>query len=265
MYRRLGFIGGGMMATAIIKSLLRREYPGEKLLVSDPDPKRMAELGALGVKTYPGNQEMIAEAEGVLLAVKPQVVEEVFGNLRYHKEIPLISIVAGFSTGRLERLLPDGTRVIRAMPNTPALIQQGVTALARGKHAGDEDLKWGEEIMGALGRVVVVPERLMDAVTALSGSGPGFVYKFIEALIDAGVLVGLPRPLARELAVQTVIGSAKMVAEYNEHPGALRDMVTSPGGTTITGLAELESGGFSGLVMKAVKAAAEKSEELGKK
>lgn len=250
------------MGAAIIKSLLSRGYSPEMILVSDPDERRLSELKELGVRIFTDNQEMVSKAECILLAVKPQAVDEVFKGLELPAKTLLLSIVAGVSTKRLEEYFPGG-RVIRAMPNTPGLIRQGITAISPGAHTGEEELRWAKEILESLGEVVIVPEKLMDAVTALSGSGPGFVYTFIEALIDAGVWVGLPRQLAGELAVRTVIGSAEMVAHSHQHPGVLRDMVTSPGGTTINGLARLEEGGFRGLVMKAVLAAAERSRDLG--
>lgn len=263
----LGVIGGGLMATALIKGLLKRGYPAAQIYVSDPDPERRRILGELGVKTYRANQEMLAalppgESGGVVLAVKPQVVPEALAGLNF-PALPLLSIVAGYTIARLEELLPAGTKVLRAMPNTPALIGEGITALALGAKSGAPEEAWAEKILQGLGRVVVVPEKLMDAVTGLSGSGPGYVYLFIEALIDGGVLAGLPRPLARELAVATVLGSVRMVAETKEHPAVLREMVTSPGGTTITGLAQLEQAGFAGQVMAAVLAATERAKALG--
>ena len=263
----LGLIGGGLMATAIIKGLLKQGYPAEGLLVSDPDLSRREFLEALGVSTFQDNQEMLAtlekkEAEGIILAIKPQVVKEALTGLDF-PNLPLLSIVAGYSVSALESLLPAGTRVLRAMPNTPALIGEGITAVTAGTRSNEQELTWAEKILSSLGKVVVVPEGLMNAVTGLSGSGPGFVYFFIEALIDGGVLAGLPRPLARELALQTVVGSARMVAELQEHPAQLKDMVTSPGGTTITGLVELEAAGVYGVLMKAVLSAADKSEKLG--
>jgi len=262
--RCLGFIGGGMMATTIIKSLINRGYANakEKIFVSDPDAQRRKDLRELGVQVFADNQEVVDRAEGVVLAVKPQVVSGMFSVLKYPSGVPILSIVAGFSLARLEEFLPKA-RIIRAMPNTPALIQAGITALSPSASALEEDLSWGRSIVETLGEVVVVPEEMMNAVTALSGSGPGYVYKFIESLIDAGVYLGLPRTLARALTLQTVIGSARMVAETGEHPGVLKDMVTSPGGTTITGLVELETGALAGLICKAVSAAAKKTEELG--
>ncbi|WP_231133208.1 pyrroline-5-carboxylate reductase [Capillibacterium thermochitinicola] len=263
----LGLIGGGLMGTAIIKGLLKQGYPANAICVADPDPARRQLLAELGVATFADNRAMLAalnkqEADGVILAVKPQVVPEALAGLDLGG-LPLLSIVAGYKVAALEALLPAGTKVLRAMPNTPALIGAGITALALGAQSGSAEQDWAEKVLRSLGQVVLVPESLMDAVTGLSGSGPGYVYLFIEALIDGGVLAGLPRALARELAVATVLGSARMVAETNEHPAVLRDMVTSPGGTTIAGLHTLEEAGFSGQVMRAVLAATDRAKALG--
>jgi len=255
------------MATALIKGLLKKGYPAAQIYVSDPDPDRRRVLADLGVKTFGVNQRMLealtpGEDGGVVLAVKPQVVPEALSGLNF-PALPLLSIVAGYTIAGLEELLPAGTRVLRAMPNTPALIGEGITALTLGSKSGAPEQAWAEKILQGLGRVVVVSENLMDAVTGLSGSGPGYVYLFIEALIDGGVLAGLPRTLARELAVATVLGSARMVVETKEHPAVLREMVTSPGGTTIAGLAHLEQAGFAGQVMTAVLAATNRAKALG--
>lgn len=265
----LGLIGGGLMGTALIKGLLKQGYPADTIYVAEPDPSRRQLLAELGVELFADSQGMLGaltrrKADGVILAVKPQNVPEAVAGLNL-AGLPLLSIVAGYKVAALEALLPAGTKVLRAMPNTPALIGAGITALALGAESGTAEQAWAEKILRSLGRVVLVPESLMDAVTGLSGSGPAYVYLLIEALIDGGVLAGLPRNLARELAVATVLGSARMVAETGEHPAVLRDMVTSPGGTTITGLYALEEAGFSGQVMKAVLAAAERSRVLGEK
>jgi pyrroline-5-carboxylate reductase len=176
----------------------------------------------------------------------------------------VISIAAGITIGRIEKLLTGNPRVIRVMPNTPALVLAGAAGIAAGTSAGKDDLDIAQEIFNAVGRAVVVEEKLMDAVTGLSGSGPAYVFMIIDALSDAGVKAGLPRPLALELAAQTVFGSAKMVLETKEHPAKLRDMVTSPGGTTIEGLHALEKGKLRATLMNAVEAATARSRELGK-
>ena len=267
--RTLGLIGGGLMATALIKGLLKQGYPAAQIYGSDPDPASRQRLEELGVKTFASNQTMLTalsqnEAAGVILAVKPQVVPEALSGLEY-PDLPLLSIVAGYELAALEALLPSGTKVLRAMPNTPALIGAGITALSPGSNCGAPEKAWAEQILSSLGQVVSVPEKLMNAVTGLSGSGPGYVYLFIEALIDGGVMAGLPRALARELAVATVLGSARMVAETKEHPAVLRDMVTSPGGTTMAGVFALEQAGFAGQVMQAVLAATDRAKALGER
>ncbi|HNZ39554.1 MAG TPA: pyrroline-5-carboxylate reductase, partial [Candidatus Latescibacteria bacterium] len=181
----------------------------------------------------------------------------------------VLSIMAGVPTGKLERWLSGDdeaaqpVHVVRAMPNTPALIGEGMAAISRGAHAKDADMNRAERILAAVGRVVRVDEKQLDAVTGLSGSGPGYVYTVIEALADGGVKVGLPKPLALELAAQTVLGAARMVLETEEHPAVLRDRVTSPGGTTIAGLHAMEAAGIRNALMQAVEAAARRSRELG--
>lgn len=264
----IGLIGGGLMATALIKGLLKQGQPAATISVADPDPARRQLLAELGVETFADNKRMLEvltprKADGVILAVKPQVVPEALAGLTF-SGMPLLSIVAGYTVASLEALLPAETKVLRAMPNTPALIGAGITALTLGSKSGVPEQAWAEKVLRSLGQVVLVPEHLMDAVTGLSGSGPGYVYLFTEALIDGGVLAGLPRTLARKLAVATVLGSARMVAETGEHPAVLRDMVTSPGGTTIAGVHALEEEGFSGQVMKAVLKATDRAKALGK-
>jgi len=202
----------------------------------------------------------------VVLAVKPQIMPAVLAGVKefarpWHL---VISIAAGVPLKVLEEALPE-SRIIRVMPNTPTLVGAGMAALAPGSLASREDLELALELFQSVGQAVAVEEKLMDAVTGLSGSGPAFVAVFIEALTDGGVKMGLPRTLAHTMAVQTVLGTAKLCLEEELHPGKLKDMVTSPGGTTIAGLHALESGGFRGVVMDAVSAAALRSEELGKK
>ena len=197
----LGLIGGGLMGTALIKGLLKQGYPADTIYVAEPDPSRRQLLAELGVELFADSQGMLGaltrrKADGVILAVKPQNVPEAVAGLNL-AGLPLLSIVAGYKVAALEALLPAGTKVLRAMPNTPALIGAGITALALGAESGTAEQAWAEKILRSLGRVVLVPESLMDAVTGLSGSGPAYVYLLIEALIDGGVLAGLPRTLAR--------------------------------------------------------------------
>ncbi|MGA9755451.1 MAG: pyrroline-5-carboxylate reductase [Desulfobaccales bacterium] len=263
---KLGFIGVGNMGGAIIRGLLAGGFVlRENLVYYDPDPARQAQMDELGVSTALDNAEVM-HAPVVVLAVKPQVLAPVLAGVKefarpWHL---IISIAAGVSLEVLEGAFPD-SRVIRVMPNAPTLVGAGMVALAPGRGVSPEDLALALDLFRAVGQAVVVEERLMDAVTGLSGSGPAFVAVFIEALADGGVKMGLPRALAHTMAVQTVLGTAKLCLEEDLHPGRLKDMVTSPGGTTIAGIHALESSGFRGAVMDAVTAAARRSEELGKK
>jgi pyrroline-5-carboxylate reductase len=213
------------------------------------------------------NPEAVREADVALLCVKPQVMDAVLAEIAPVADPTklVISVAAGVTIERVEKALPGGPRVVRVMPNTPALVLAGAAGIAAGKRATDADLALAQEIFGAVGTAAVVDEKLMDAVTGLSGSGPAYVFTVIEALADGGVKMGIPRPLAMALAVQTVLGSARMVIETKEHPAKLRDMVTSPGGTTIAGMHELEKGKLRAVLMNAVEAATKRSRELGGK
>ncbi len=261
---KLGFIGAGSMGGAIIRGLLAGgRVVRENLVYYDPDPARQTQMDELGVEAALDTAEVM-HAPVVILGVKPQVMPAVLAGVKefarpWHL---IISIAAGVPLKVLEAALPE-SRVIRVMPNTPTLVGAGMAALAPGSGATAEDLALGLELFGAVGQAVMVEERLMDAVTGLSGSGPAFVAVFIEALADGGVRMGLPRALALTLATQTVLGSARLCLEERLHPALLKDMVTSPGGTTIAGLHALESSGFRGTVMDAVAAAAARSQELG--
>ncbi|MGB0909759.1 MAG: pyrroline-5-carboxylate reductase, partial [Nitrospirales bacterium] len=211
------------------------------------------------------NEEAVKWATTVIIAVKPQVLPQVLKKIKkvMKKGHLVISVAAGVPILKIVACLPSNTSVIRAMPNTPAMVLQGATALAAGEDATQEQLVIATEIFEASGQVVVVEEKLMDAVTGLSGSGPAYVYVMIEALADGGVRMGLPRQVAHTLATQTVLGTAQMVLASGEHPGTLKDRVASPGGTTIAGLHELEQGGIRATLMNAVEAATRRSEELG--
>ncbi len=262
---KLGFIGAGAMGGAIIQGLLAGgRVAGENLVYYDPERTRQTQMDRLGVQAAPALAGVM-EAQVVLLAVKPQVMGQVLAGIggAAGPGHLIISIAAGVALRTLETALPQ-SRVIRVMPNTPTLVGAGMAALAPGSRATPEDLALALEIFEGVGRAVVVEERMMDAVTGLSGSGPAYVAVFLEALTDGGVKMGLPRPLALLLASQTVIGAARLCLEKEISPGMLKDLVTSPGGTTIAGLHVLEEGGFRGLVMSAVEAAARRSRELGK-
>lgn len=263
--RIIGVIGAGAMGTAIIRGLLRGGHLAEDILVCEPDPARTESLVESGLDIQPNNRSLVEKAQGVIIAVKPQVLPEVLKEIAefYHADTPLLSVAAGVSTTTLEAALPAGTAIVRAMPNTPALIGEGVTAICGGTNASMEHLSWAHELLSPLGKVVIVREALMDAVTGLSGSGPAYVYLFIEALIEAGVRAGIPRDTAKELVYHTVQGSIKMAFETKEHPTKLREQVTSPGGTTAAALAVFEQGAFRALVSNAVMAAMERSKVLG--
>lgn len=260
---KLGVIGAGNMGSALIRGLLKaRRVSREALLVHDPDPDRQRQLQAMKLAPVRDNREVM-QAPVVVLAVKPQVAGAVLAHIgpAARPGHLLISIVAGLPLARLEEALPEA-RVIRTMPNTPLMVQEGATALSPGSRATPEDLALAVELFGALGEAVVVEERLLDAVTGLSGSGPAYAALFIEALADGGVKMGLPRPLALTLAAQTVLGAARLVLSQGLHPALLKDQVASPGGTTIAGLHALEQGGFRGVVLDAVQAATWRAQEL---
>jgi pyrroline-5-carboxylate reductase len=265
--KKIAFLGGGNMAEALIKGLIAggAERP-DHILVTDVSVDRLAHLHTAYGVVQKGNVEVAREADIIILSVKPQVIERVLVEIASVVDDTklVISIAAGIIISRIEKALKDGSRVVRVMPNTPALVLAGAAALSGGKHATSTDLALAQSIFSAVGRAVIVEEKLMDAVTGLSGSGPAYVFTIIDALSDAGVKAGLPRKLALELAAQTVYGAAKMVLETKEHPSKLRDMVTSPGGTTIEGLHALEKGKLRATLMNAVEAATARSRELGK-
>ena len=265
--KTIAFIGGGNMAEALIKGLIAAgTAKPDHILVTDVSVDRLAHLHTTYGVQQRGNVEAAREADIILLCVKPQVVERVLADVSSVVDAKklVISIAAGIVIAKIEKGLKETSHVVRVMPNTPALVLAGAAALAGGKHATSDDLALAQSIFNSVGRAVIVEEKLMDAVTGLSGSGPAYVFMIIDALSDAGVKAGLPRQLALELAAQTVYGAAKMVLETKEHPGKLRDMVTSPGGTTIEGLHALEKGKLRATLMNAVEAATTRSRELGK-
>ena len=267
--KTLAFLGAGNMAEALIKGLLRAEVAApHEIICTDRRKERGDELVArYGVRFTTSNAQAAREAGLVVLSVKPQVMnhllEEISPALDESKLV--ISIAAGVPIEAIERKVGHGVRIVRTMPNTPALVGAGATALSAGRHATEADLALAKSLFDAIGKSVVVDETLLDAVTGLSGSGPAYIFLIIEALSDAGVKVGLPRYQAQELAAQTVLGSAKLLIETGEHPGRLKDQVTSPGGTAIAGLHTLEAGGLRTTLMDAVEAATRRSKELGQK
>ena len=265
--KTIAFLGAGNMAGALIKGLLHAKAcePSEIFAV-DVRADRLAQLEeAHGVRTGRDLAEATAWADVVVLATKPQVFDRVLPivGAAMKPDKLVVSIAAGVPIESIEARMPEGARVIRTMPNTPALVDAGATAIAPGTHATDEDVALARRIFDSVGLSVVLEESLLDAVTGLSGSGPAYIFLIIEALADAGVKVGLHRESAQLLAAQTVLGSAKLLIETGEHPGRLKDMVTSPGGTAIAGLHTLEAGGLRTTLINAVETATARSRELG--
>jgi pyrroline-5-carboxylate reductase len=267
--KSIAFLGAGNMAEALIKGLLRANVAEPReIICSDRREERGPELvQRYGVRFTRSNLEAVREAAVIVLSVKPQVMNKLLDEISpaLDERKLVISIAAGVPIAAIERKVGHGVRIVRTMPNTPALVGSGATALVAGEHATEEDLRQARALFDAVGKSVVVDEPLLDAVTGLSGSGPAYIFLVIEALSDAGVKVGLPRVIAQELAAQTVLGSAKLLIETGEHPGRLKDQVTSPGGTAIAGLHTLEAGGLRTTLMNAVEAATRRSQELGAK
>ncbi len=255
------------MATALAKGFIRANLvTPKKLIASDPIQSACSAFSKeTAGRTTSSNADVARFAQVLILAVKPDQTAAVLADVRDYitEKHLLISIAAGIPLAKLEAVLGTAARLVRVMPNTPALIGASASAFALGKAALPEDAELTQKLFSAVGLAFQVKESLLDAVTGLSGSGPAYVYLFIEGLSDGGVAAGLPREVATQLAAQTVLGSARMVLETGLHPGALKDMVTSPGGTTIEGLHELEKGKLRGTVISAVRAATDKSKKLG--
>ncbi len=264
---KIGFIGAGRMATALAKGFVAAGLArSENLLAADPSDDAIERfVDSTGSKICENNRQLAEAADVVFLAVKPQQMDAVCAGLGGGLDNCLVvSIAAGVRLDDLAAGLGPDVRLIRVMPNTPCLVGRGAAGYCLGKHATQGDGQLLKRLLQASGLAFEVPEKLLDAVTGLSGSGPAFVYIMIEALSDGGVRMGLPREIATALAAQTVRGAAEMVIETGQHPGQLKDNVTSPGGTTIAGIAALESGGLRATLMAAVQAATERSIELGK-
>jgi len=261
----LAIIGSGAMGQGLARGLIAADvHPPERIVVTDVDKDRLAAFSEkTGVHTA-GNIEAVSRSDTIILAVKPKVVEDVLEEIAGYvvPDQVVISIAAAVKTQQIESMLKSGVPVIRAMPNLPCIVREGATAITRGRSAQDSHVERAVAIFGAVGKVLEVPEELIDTVTGLSGSGPAYVYMFIEALTEAGATAGLTRDQARLLAAQTVLGAGKMVLETNEHPARLKDTVANPGGTTLAGLAALERAAFRAAVLDAVQAAAERAKEL---
>lgn len=263
----IGFLGAGQMAAALGKGFVTAGVVGpDHLLGYDVSTDAMQRFAAAtGGTSVSGVAELLVAARLIVLSVKPQHIPDVLTQIRdlVTSDHLVVSIAAGQSLTRISAGLPPETRLVRVMPNTPCLVGEGAIAFAMGPHCRPGDAQLVQTLLATTGLAVEVPEKLLDAVTGLSGSGPAYVYQIIEALSDGGVRMGLPRDVATRLAAQTVLGAAQMVLATGQHPGQLKDAVTSPGGTTIAGLHELERGGLRGILMDAVEAATERSRELG--
>jgi pyrroline-5-carboxylate reductase len=261
----IAILGGGKIGEALLSGLLRGEHNAADIVLSEKHPERAAYLTDTYGVAVVEVADAVTRAATLLIAVKPQDIDALLAEIAavIGPRHLVVSVAAGITTAHLERALPAGVPVVRCMPNTPALVDQAMTAVAPGAHAADEHLAVAESLLGSVGRVVRVPEQQLDAVTALSGSGPAYFFYLVEAMIDAGILLGLPRALAAELIVQTAVGSAAMLRDSGEHPVQLREAVTSPGGTTIAAIRELEVHGVRAALLAAVEAAARRSRELG--
>jgi len=267
--KRVGFLGAGNMGEAMIKGLLQAGLVSAgSIAATDVRPERLEQMSRqYGIRPAADNQALVRDSDVIILAVKPQIMGSVLGEISPAVDARklFISIAAGMATHTLRGFLGKPARLIRVMPNTPALVLEGVTAIARADGLDAGDLDTAQELFGAVGRVVVLDESHLDAVTGLSGSGPAYVAIVIEALADGGVKMGLDRATAMTLAAQTVLGSAKLILETGAHPGQIKDMVASPGGTTIAGIAALEDGSIRRTLISAVERATQRSVELGRK
>jgi len=270
--KRIGIIGAGAMGGALCRGLVHAQAAlPTRILVSDPHAEHVENLkNTLNIKVAKNNAQVALHTDIIVLAIKPftipAVMEEIRESLKRDADKPfplVICIAAGVRTAKIESYLDDPIPVVRAMPNTPAQVLKGACAYCRGTHANDDHIAQANAIFQSVGIGVEVPESQMDAVTALSGSGPAYIYLMIEALIDGGVRAGLPRDVASQLASQTVLGAAQMVIETGMHPAQLRDMVTTPAGTTIEAIAALEHSGLRAALIDAIGKAAQRSKELG--
>lgn len=263
---RVAVLGAGKIGEALLSGLLHGGRRADELLFTERSPERSAELtGTYGIR---GTDVRTAaeEADVLVVAVKPQDIDPVLTELApvASPRTLVVSLCAGLPTSLFERRLPEGVPVVRVMPNTPMLVGEAMSAISPGRHAGPEHLAVVEELLTAVGKVVRVPESQQDAVTALSGSGPAYFFFLVEAMIDAGILLGLPRAVAEKLIVQSAVGAAAMLVETGEHPVTLREAVTSPAGTTIMAIRELENHGVRAALLAAIEAARDRSVELGR-
>jgi pyrroline-5-carboxylate reductase len=260
----LAVVGAGVMGETMVSGLLRAGWQARDIVVAEPRAERAAEMAErYGVRVLP-TAEAAEAAETVLLVVKPQDMVAVLREIADHVHAGqlVVSLAAGITTAALEAELAEGVAVVRVMPNTPALVDEGMAAVAGGSHCDEHHLAQAEAMLAAVGRVLRVPERQLDAVTAISGSGPAYVFFVVESMIEAGVHLGLPRRTATDLVVQTLVGSAKLLRETHEHPTVLREQVTSPAGTTAAALRELEKHKVRAAFLAAMEAACDRSRAL---
>lgn len=259
---RVSIIGAGRMCGAIVSGLIKSGAAPQSIIASDVSAERLKQIAQeFKIKTVSDNQKAAEEGDTIILAVKPQAMADAVDKLKINGQKLIISIAAGITLEYLENKF-EGHPVIRAMPNNPALIGEGITALAYGGKVSKKDIQTAQKIFKSVGDTVEVPENMMDVVTGLSGSGPAFVYLFVEGMVEAGEALGLTRQMAEKLALQTVLGSAKTLKKSGKKAHELREMVTSPGGTTIEGLRVLESKGFKAAITEAIKAAALRAKEI---
>ena len=264
MSGNVAIIGAGVMGETLLSGLLRSGWKADELLVGEKRAERAEELrSTYGVRVL-SNSEVVEQAETVVLVVKPQDMLDVLYEISPYVTTSklIVSLAAGITTSFLEDKLSEGVPVVRVMPNTPALVDEGMAAISPGSHCDEAHLDRVEKLLAATGRVVRIPEKQQDAVTAISGSGPAYLFFVVEAMIEAGVLLGVPRDTATELVVQTMVGSALMLRETGEHPTVLRERVTSPGGTTAAAIRELEDHKVRAAFLTAIEAACNRSEEL---
>jgi pyrroline-5-carboxylate reductase len=260
----IAVLGAGKIGEVLLSGLLRAGWPVDRLLATARRPERAPELADRSGVRIVDNETAVDEADVIAVAVKPQDAETLMADLgpRVPAEKLVVSLCAGLPTSFFAKWLPVGTPVVRVMTNTPALVDEAMTAISAGTHATAEHLALAEEMFRPLGRTIRVPESQQDAVTALSGSGPAYFYYLVEAMTDAGILLGLPRQVAHDLIVQTAIGSAVMLRDSGEHPVKLREAVTSPAGTTINAIRELENHGVRAALLAALEAARDRAREL---
>jgi pyrroline-5-carboxylate reductase len=260
----LAILGAGVMGETVLSGLLRAGWHADQIVATDRRLERQHELTArYGIKMLE-NTEAVAEAETVILVVKPQDMSDLLSEIAESIKpgTLVVSLAAGVDTTFIESRLPEGVAVVRVMPNTPAQVDEGMAAISPGSHSTQDHLDRVTEILSATGRVITVPERYQDAVTAISGTGPAYLFFVVEAMIEAGVHLGLPRDTATELVVQTMLGSAKLLRETGEHPTVLRERVTSPGGTTAAAVRQLEDHKVRAAFLRAMEAARDRSREL---